>query len=878
MHPGTAVSQTYLGYTWWDLETDGEHMWPESQKPQSKAEQNEILARNPEGSTPRGKWADPEFLKQSGSREFNDKLDDMQLADFHGHGFLYRAVWKKDRNGNMLDEEGAKVAPDDPDKWKKAVHLKDIHLERGMHCADCHFTIDSHGDGKLYGEMRAATEIMCIDCHGKISDRATLTTTGNAGGRNLATSKTPFGPRFRWEGTPDKEQLIQRSALFDDVEWVVPQVMDTITEGHPSYNEKAAYAKTVRVEAEEGDTPQVTWGGSPDPSILAHQNDSMSCYSCHTAWMASCFGCHLPMRANEKKPELHNEARTQRNWTSYSFQTLRDEIFMLGKDGKVSGGRTTPVRSACAVMVGSQNQNREWVYSQQQTVSAEGFSGTAFSPHFPHTVRTTETKGCTDCHVASAEDNNAIMAQLLMLGTNAANFVGRFCYVASGGGGFDAVVVTEREEPQAVIGSRLHELAYPEEFAAHTRDRRELKEAYHHEANTVLGVPIPAGTEQVRSLQLRGEYLYTANGSGGLKVYDVAQIDHKGFSRRIVSAPVSPIGQQFYVDTEDATSVKAPSTQGVDPTRSQDPKNLEQSVHMIYAFLFVTDAKEGLILVGAGTLLDGDPDNNYLERALTFNPDGALTGARNCTVVGHYVYVVGDFGLVVIDMDDPLNPKITETISSPQITSATGVEVMFRYGFVTDGQGLKVLDTTDLAHPKLLPKGVKIADARGIYLSRSWGFIAAGAEGLVIVDLTRPHDLKVAKRFTANGKLDDVTDVKIAMTNTSMFAYVADGKNGLRVVQLTSPEQGAQVHGFAPPLAPRLIATYPTSQPALAVSEGIARDRAVDESGHQTAVFGRLGSRPFTRQEMERLFLLKDDAGRSRTYKVTDHAPKASGR
>ena len=33
------------------------------------------------------------------------------------------------------------------------------------------------------------------------------------------------------------------------------------------------------------------------------------------------------------------------------------------------------------------------------------------------------------------------------------------------------------------------------------------------------------------------------------------------------------------------------------------------------------------------------------------------------------------------------------------------------------------------------------------------------------------------------------------------------------------------------------------------------RDRAVDESGNQIAVWGRLGSRPFNRAEMEELFL-----------------------
>jgi hypothetical protein len=33
------------------------------------------------------------------------------------------------------------------------------------------------------------------------------------------------------------------------------------------------------------------------------------------------------------------------------------------------------------------------------------------------------------------------------------------------------------------------------------------------------------------------------------------------------------------------------------------------------------------------------------------------------------------------------------------------------------------------------------------------------------------------------------------------------------------------------------------------------RDRAVDESGNQIAVFGRRGSRPFNKEELQRLYL-----------------------
>src|SRR5439155_11055689 len=110
--------------------------------------------------------------------------------------------------------------------------------------------------------------------------------------------------------------------------------------------------------------------------------------------------------------------------------------------------------------------------------------------------------------------------------------------------------------------------------------------------------------------------------------------------------------------------------------------------------------------------------------------------------------------------------------------------------------------------------------------------------------------------------------VKVAMTNASLFAYVADGKNGLRILQLTSPETMPTYAGFSPRPEPQLIATYKTRGEALAVSKAIDRDRAVDESGNQIAVFGRRGARPFTLAEIQRT--LRTDEGRGEFFTVTD--------
>ena len=204
MHPGTNMVTTYMGMTWWDNETDGDKMYPAKQKNPSQDEEQFLLDRNPEGASLRGRWSDPDFLQKTGTPEFNSKLERTQFADFHGHGWIYRAVFKKDRKGNMVDVNGAPLKDVTPEQMAQAVayrdtdndaatttpagqpvHLKDIHLEKGMHCIDCHFRQDSHGNGILYNEPRAAIEIGCIDCHGSIQKTATLITSGPAAGQSV---------------------------------------------------------------------------------------------------------------------------------------------------------------------------------------------------------------------------------------------------------------------------------------------------------------------------------------------------------------------------------------------------------------------------------------------------------------------------------------------------------------------------------------------------------------------------------------------------------------------------------------------------------------------------------------------------------------------
>ncbi len=78
-------------------------------------------------------------------------------------------------------------------------------------------------------------------------------------------------------------------------------------------------------------------------------------------------------------------------------------------------------------------------------------------------------------------------------------------------------------------------------------------------------------------MQARGEYLYAAMGKGGFRIFDIANIDNKDISERMVTAPVSPLGQRFYLPTKYATAVATPTTLGVDPLRTHREENEEQS-------------------------------------------------------------------------------------------------------------------------------------------------------------------------------------------------------------------------------------------------------------------------------------------------------------
>src|SRR5207248_11176843 len=119
-----------------------------------------------------------------------------------------------------------------------------------------------------------------------------------------------------------------------------------------------------------------------------------------------------------------------------------------------------------------------------------------------------------------------------------------------------------------------------------------------------------------------------------------------------------------------------------------------------------------------------------------------------------------------IKRGDPLHPYVTAVIGDGTLPQAGLVQVQFRYAFVCAVDGLHVLDVTDLAQPK--PIGyLPLADCRSVYVARTYAYVAAGHQGLVIVDVTRPEKPVIDQIFDAGGSINDLCDVKLGITYTS---------------------------------------------------------------------------------------------------------------
>ncbi len=242
----------------------------------------------------------------------------------------------------------------------------DLHATAGMVCIDCHVGSDVHGDGNIYGSERYQVGIKCEDCHGTV--RAEIAETGEGHFVNSAGSRLK---RLR----RDEQDRIRLRLATGDRELNVPQIHTILKSG---VNDAMNEAMGVN---ENG---------------FSHA-DKLECYTCHTSWRQTCFGCHVTVDDSREARNLTTGLNSQG-----AISVLRDDysldFFALGvnQDGKIS-----PLCSSMSIYVTYVDTDGQLRWRDRVRTSRDGRTGFGWNPFHHHTVSRVP-QNCDTCHPVAA--------------------------------------------------------------------------------------------------------------------------------------------------------------------------------------------------------------------------------------------------------------------------------------------------------------------------------------------------------------------------------------------------------------------------------------------------------------------------------------------
>jgi hypothetical protein len=173
----------------------------------------------------------------------------------------------------------------------------------------------------------------------------------------------------------------------------------------------------------------------------------------------------------------------------------------------------------------------------------------------------------------------------------------------------------------------------------------------------------------------------------------------------------------------------------------------------------------------------------------TWDRPGDNIDAGNVVLVDHYALVTdGPNGVHVIDVADPTQPTRVGGLSS---SNAQYLAVSGNLGYVADGAaGLAIFDLTVITNP--VPAGSLLlpGTANQVMVAGNLAYVADGkGGGLRIVDVTdRNHPLEVGAYVTPGDALSVVV--------SNNYAYVADGTEGVQVIDVHTSAHPVKVANY----------------------------------------------------------------------------------
>ena len=163
-------------------------------------------------------------------------------------------------------------------------------------------------------------------------------------------------------------------------------------------------------------------------------------------------------------------------------------------------------------------------------------------------------------------------------------------------------------------------------------------------------------------------------------------------------------------------------------------------------------------------------------------------------ISGNYAYIAdGDYGMAIINIEDPSNPALIERYSTSGFSS--DIAILGNYAYVADRQnGLIIINIEDPNNPYehgWNDRNLVREYTNSLAISGNYAYVAYGNNGLLIMNIEEPENPDVIGVYETG---DYVYDVAIS----GNYAYVADYNSGLTIMNIEEPGNATKLGSYSP--------------------------------------------------------------------------------
>ncbi len=288
----------------------------------------------------------------------------------HPIGTLGQGRHGKDPSGYIVDEDTTNLVDETP---------PDVHFSAGLHCVDCHTSVEVHGDGALHQNSDSLTRVTCESCHGTADAESDLTDTTGEPLSNLSR---------------DDNGVVWLTRKRDGERHRVSQITELLAaETSPSSDLHRAMGRNA-----EG---------------FSHL-DSLTCDSCHSSWVPSCYGCHVSVdMAEVQRSQVSGQSSPGAVSLAGGPVTASDLVLIHDSDGKIA-----PSVPGQKLFFTAQNGDGDTVIDNAARTAPSGTVGHGQRAVHPHTVQSSSPfSRCSACHSTTDGANAATLDMVTGFGS-----------------------------------------------------------------------------------------------------------------------------------------------------------------------------------------------------------------------------------------------------------------------------------------------------------------------------------------------------------------------------------------------------------------------------------------------------------------------------